>query len=339
MYYALSMAGTGADGETKQDFVKILGWENKTESEILSSMQELYQSLMPQQTGVTLEIANSLWARQGAPIKQEYKTQTQEYFDAEVRELDFGSPEAVDVINSWIEVKTNNLIEDMLDAISPDAIMYLINAVYFNGNWKYEFKEDDNYEAPFTKADNSTNNVEFMKQKTNLQFLSNDLFTSVKLPYTDSNFYMKILVPKYNVSVNDLITEITIDNWNNWNSQYAMKSVTATIPKFKFTYGTRNINDELQALGLLKAYSSRDADFSKITDVQIFISRVLHKAFIEVNEKGSEAAAATIIEFENTSAGDGSNSYSITADKPFVFAICHEPTNSIMFIGKVENIE
>ena len=176
-----------------------------------------------------------------------------------------------------------------------------------------------------------------MRQTTNLQFLSNDLFTSVKLPYSDSNFYMKILVPKYNVSVNDLIAEISIDNWNDWNSQYTMKEVSINIPKFKFEYGTRNINSELQALGLLKAFSSNDADFSDITDAQIFISRVLHKAFIEVNEKGSEAAAATIIEFELTSIGG--EVYSITADKPFIFAICHEPTNSIMFIGKVENIE
>ena len=332
MYYALGMAGTGAANETKQEFVNLLGWQNQTEEEILVSMKELYNDLMPNQTGITFEIANSLWQRQGAPIKSAYKKQTQEYFDAEVRELDFASPEAVEVINSWIEVKTNDKIQDMLDQISPDVIMYLINAVYFKANWKYQFKEEDSLESPFTKSNGTSNNVTFMRQKTVLPYLSNNLFSSVKLPYTDTNYYMAILLPNQNLSVDELTSAITIDKWNSWKQEYTTQEVTVSLPKFKFSFGTRNINEELQSLGLLKAYSPNEADFSNITDVQIFISRVLHKAFIEVNEKGSEAAAATIIEFENTSV---SPSYSLFANRPFIFAICHEATNSIMFIGKV----
>jgi serpin B len=334
MYYALSMAGTGSANLTKQEFVNVLGWANKTDEEILTSMQELYQSLMPNDSNsVSLEIANSLWSRQGAPIKETYKSKTKEYFDAEVRELDFSSAEAVHIINSWIEVKTNNKIVDMLDYIPADAFMYLINAVYFKGSWKYEFKTEDNINESFYKADGSTINVDYMRQKTNLKYYANAVFTSVKLPYTDTNFYMTFLVPNYNISINDLMAQMTIENWNNWNTQYKTEEVTVTLPKFNYEFGTRLINDELKALGLADAFTET-ADFSKITDNEIFISRVLHKAFIEVNEKGSEAAAATIVEMIETSAGPN-EIYNLTANKPFIFAICHEKTNTLMFVGKV----
>jgi len=333
MYYALSMAGTGSANLTKQEFVNVLGWQNKTDDEILSSMKELYQSLMPTNSNITLEIANSLWSRQGAPIKEEYKTQTKEYFDAEVRELDFSNPEAVKIINSWIEVKTNNKIQDMLEYIPADAFMYLINAVYFKGSWKYEFKADDNVNEAFYKADGTTINVDYMRQKTNLEYFSNDQFSSVKLPYTDTNFYMTFIVPNSGVEINEVMVELNADNYTLWNNQYHTEEVTVAIPKFKYEFGTREINIELESLGLKDAFKST-ADFSKITDNTILISRVLHKAFIEVNEKGSEAAAATIIEMIETSAGPN-ESYNLTANKPFIFAICHKKTNTLMFMGKV----
>ncbi len=333
MYYALSMAGTGAANETYAEFVKLLGWENKTQEEVLVSMKDLYSDLMPSQSGITFEIANSLWQKKGFPIKESYKNQTREYFDAEVRELDFASPEAVDVINSWIEVKTNNKIKDMLDVIPYDAIMYLINAVYFNANWKYQFDEEDNIDDVFTQANGNTGSVTYMRQKTDLQYLNNNLFTSVKMPYTDSSYFMTVFLPNQNLTADELISEMSIEKWNKWSEEYTAQEVTITLPKFKYSFGTRNINDELKSLGLIKAYNAYEADFLGITDEQVFISRVMHKAFIEVNEKGSEAAAATIVEVFNTSAGYPE--YCLNANRPFVFAICHQPTNSILFIGKV----
>ncbi|MBI9068770.1 MAG: serpin family protein [Salinivirgaceae bacterium] len=332
MYYALSMAATGSATETKQEFVNLLGWQDKTDEEVLSAIKELSQDLTPSNANVILKIANSLWQRQGAPIKQSYKDQTQEYFDAEVRELDFNSPEAVEVINSWIEVKTNDLIQDMLDQISPDAIMYLINAIYYKADWKYKFDEEDSFEGNFMNANNQEVNATFMTQKTNLDYLSNDLFTSVKLPYIDSNFYMTILLPKDNFSTNDILDQMNSSNWSQWQSEYQLNEVTVTLPRFKYEFGVRNINAELQAMGLVKAFSRTEADFSLISNEQIYISRVLHKAYIEVNEEGSEAAAATIIEIIYTSIGED---IIFNANKAFVFTICHKPTNSILFMGKL----
>jgi len=183
MYYALSMAGTGAEAKTKQEFINLLGWENKSDDEILASMKELYNDLLPQASGVNLEIANSLWSRQGATIKDIYKNQVQDYFDAEVRELDFSSPEAVDIINSWIEVKTNNKIEDMLDFIPSNALLYLINAVYFKANWKYIFEEKNTFNAAFRETNGTMKNVDFMQQK--FEFWKDHLYF----------FHFKLCVP------------------------------------------------------------------------------------------------------------------------------------------------
>ena len=329
MYYALAMTGTGSDTETKSEFDQLLGWTDMTESEILEAMKELTKDLKPVNDNVTFTIANSIWQKQGAPVKEAFKSQSQDYFDAEVRELDFSSPEAVEIINSWIEVKTNNLIQDMLDFIPPDAFMYLINAIYFKADWSSKFDVEDSFEGEFVAANNNTVNTTFMIQKSNFEYSSNNMMQAIKLPYTDTTFSMHVLLPQSNYSASDIVSELNEENWKTWNSNYTMQEVTLTLPRFKLEYGVKLINDELQSLGLQKAFTP-GADFSKITDASIYISRVMHKAFIEVNEEGSEAAAATIVEMVETSAG---NELHFTANKPFVFTICHEPSNSILFMG------
>ncbi|MGE4290120.1 MAG: serpin family protein [Salinivirgaceae bacterium] len=332
MYYALAMAGIGSDTETREEFEALLGWENRTEEEVLELMLNLYTELMPQDNKLTLAIANSLWQRTGFPVFDSYKDTVQKYFDAEIQSLDFNDPQAVAIINAWIEDKTRGLIPDMLDQLSPEALMYLINAIYFKGDWKYVFDPDDNLQAPFYKADGSSASVTYMNQKTYLNYLKNDWFTAVQLPYTDSSYCMTLLLPEPEVGIDGLITDLNGENWNSWAKAYQMVAVTVSLPKFTFAYGLRNINQELNDLGLVSAFNPIAADFSKITDQQINISRVLHKAFIEVNEQGSEAAAATVVEYVNTSIG---NELTLILNRPFVFAIEHKPTQTLLFLGKM----
>jgi serpin B len=332
MYYALAMAATGSDTETRAEFEALLGWENRTEEEVLELMLNLYTELMPQKDKLTLAIANSLWQRNGFPVFNSYKDTVHKFFDAEIQSLDFNDQQAVAIINAWIESKTQGLITDMLDQLSPDAVMYLINAIYFKGDWKYVFEPDDNLQAVFYKADGSTETVTYMNQKTHLNYLKNDLFTSVQLPYTDSSYCMTLLLPDPSVGIDGLLTVLNTENWTSWKKAYEMSEVTVALPKFKFAFGLRNINQELNDLGLVSAFNPIAADFSKISDQQINISRVLHKAYIEVNEQGSEAAAATVVEFEYTS-NDGQKTLSL--NRPFVFAIEHKPTQTLLFIGKV----
>ncbi|MFA6402900.1 MAG: serpin family protein [Salinivirgaceae bacterium] len=333
MYYALGMAGTGAANETRDEFFELLGWQNQSDSSVLQAMKSLYNDISPANNGITLEVANSLWQREGAAIKDSYKNLVAEYFDAQVSALDFADPASVDVINNWIEEKTHDRIQDMLDTISPDAIMYLINAIYFKADWKYKFDRDENQEMTFTKADNEPITTTFMRQKGTFRFQKNEYCSAISLPYTDSNYCMIALLPNETIGIDGLIEQLTIENWKKWNNDLTYQEVELSLPKFKYVYGTKLINQELQSLGLLKAFNPDEADFSNITDDQIFISRVMHKAFIEVNETGSEAAAATIIEFEYTSIGEPEPVFN--ANRPFIFAIYHQPSASVLFVGKV----
>lgn len=333
MYYALSMAGNGANGDTYLAFSDVLGWDSYEKQSVLNSMKVLFDELIPNNPEVVVEIANSLWPNENFYVKEDFISESQNYFNAEVKTLNFLAPGAVDLINDWIADKTDDKITDMLDQISPDAVLYIINAIYFNAIWKYQFEDTSNYQAPFLKIDDTHQDVTFMQQKAPLKYLYTDDFSSVKLPYVDSNYIMTVYLPNQGSSTNSFLEEFTAQNWKLWNDSFEYKDVTLSLPKFKFVFGTRLINKELIDLGLGIAFSPALADFSNITDQQIFISRVLHKAFVEVNEEGTEAAAATIIEFENTSIEP--NQVTLSINRPFIFTITEEKSQSLLFMGRV----
>lgn len=333
MYYALNMAGVGSDANTRTEFGNLLGWEETNDSAVLVTMKQLYSELMPTDNQITLEIANSLWQRQDFPIYDDYKTKISTWFDGEVSTQDFNDPKTVTLINNWIAAKTHDKITNMLTEISPNAVLFLINAIYFKGDWKYKFDKQYTVDGNFTKENGETMTAKFMNAKPTIRYLVNDYCTMVSLPYADSAYTMVLLLPKSNSDINSLLEQLNTETFIGWQNQMAYTDVDVSLPKFKFTYGNREISPELKTLGLLDAFDSYHANFSKISPEQIFISMVLHKAFIEVNEEGSEAAAATIIGFENTSIGPEKPTF--IANRPFLFAICHRPTNTILFVGKV----
>lgn len=332
MYYALAMAGIGADGETRQEFNSVLGWSFASDSLLMEAMKQIYNDIKPTENKITLEIANSLWQNQEFEVYQTYKDNVATYFDAEVRALDFTNPDAVNTINAWIENKTHDKIKDMLDAIPDDVLLYLINAIYFKGDWKYTFDEKYTANRNFTTNNGIVEQVPFMNQETYVNYLETEGFKMIELPYADSNYSMVMLLP-INQSVGDLMNQIDMNKWVQWQNQAKRQLVRISIPKFKFGYGTRLLNEELKDMGLVSAFDN--ANFSKMTPYSVYISRVLHKSFIEVNEKGSEAAAVTIIEIRVTETIDGKPDPSFAADRPFIFAICHKPTNTLLFMGKV----
>ncbi len=332
MYYALSMAANGAKGETYNAFKQTLGYNYEME-EMLQDIKSLYEQLIVNDDKLIVEIANSLWTDQSFKVKEKYNTDLTDYFYATARSLDFGSPESVNIINEWIEEKTHEKIQKMLDAISPDEVLFLINAIYFKGDWQYTFNEDDNTQLAFHKEDGTSTKVEFMNQRTDISYLNKGEYSAVKLPYADTNYFMTIFLPGGNKTTDDVLDILNSEEWNGIQSKFVKQDVMLSIPKFKFEYGVREISKELKEMGLSVAFSGH-ADFSGISDLGLAISRVLHKAFIDVNEKGSEAAAATIIGIELTSVG-GSEQVYFVADHPFIFTISERKTNSILFMGKV----
>jgi serine protease inhibitor len=333
---ALGMTYNGANGDTKTAFEETLGFSGYSREEINTIHQALINHLLKADPKVIMEIANSIWYRQGFDVLQSFIDTNKIFYNAEVRGLDFGDPTAKDVINDWCALKTHDKIKDVLDGISSDVVMYLINAIYFNGTWTYQFDETKSYTGSFLKENGAYVDAGYMKMQTDVAYLSNELFTAVDLPYGNENFSMSILLPKSNKSVSDIVGQLTAENFAKWTADFVKKEVVVTIPKFKFGY-KELLNDPLINMGLGVAFSG-GADFTGINPGgNLQISRVIHQSFIDVNEKGTEAAAVTVVEVELTSTGPGNGPAIFTADHPFVFVIREKTSNAILFIGRVGN--
>lgn len=336
---ALAMAYNGADGATKTAMEETLNKQGLSIDDINESYKYLIQALKTVDEKVTMSIANSIWYRDDFEVEQDFISTNQNYYDAEVAALNFDDSDAKNIINNWVAEKTNNKISEIVNSISPQTVMFLINAVYFKGIWHYEFNESETEELPFTLADGTVKQVETMSMKADLNYYNNNLFKAVELPYGQGNYTMMLFVPNNENTVNDIISELSPENWSNWISGFSQtNSVNVFLPKFTFEF-ERTLNDILTAMGMTIAFSPDEADFSKINpNYQLYISEVKHKTFIEVNEEGTEAAAVTSIEVGYT-CDDGDNNITVNFNRPFLFAIREVTTDAVVFIGKVENPE
>jgi serpin B len=329
--YALGMAYNGAADSTLEAFNEVLHFGDLTNQEVNETYKDLMGQLIQLDDDVEFSIANSIWYRLGANVLEDFIATNQEFFDAAVRELDFSDPASVDVINDWIADKTNDKIQDMLDYIPPGVYMYLVNAIYFNATWKYEFDKDDTYSGTFYKEDESTSQADFMKLKGTLNYTSHNDYSAVELPYGDSAFSMVALLPAEGSTVSELIAMLDRDTWKERGTYSSPQEVQVELPKFKYEFKTL-MNDHLSNLGLGVAFGGA-ADFSRITEeTDLYISRVIHQTFIDVNEEGTEAAAATIVEMRETSI---QVPVSIKFNRPFLYIIKENSTGAIMFMGKV----
>ena len=331
--YALGMTYNGAAGTTLDAFNDVLHFDDLTSQEVNESYKDLMGQLVTLDDQVQFSIANSIWYKLGFQVLSEFIATNQEYFDAAVEEIDFYDPQTVEVINQWIEDKTNGKIKDMLDYIPSDAVMYLINAIYFNAQWKYEFDKDKTREDNFYLEGGSVHPADFMKVNGDFYYTSNEDFQAVELPYGDSSFSMVVMLPANEQTVSDLVEVLDTEHWDSWFENSVMRNVQVELPKFK--YGFKSLlNEPLSNLGLEVAFSGA-ADFTRIRALGgLFISRVIHQTFIDVQEEGTEAAAATIVEVSYTSAG-GNGPLIFRVNKPFLYVIKENSTGAVIFMGKV----
>ena len=333
--YALGMTYNGAAGTTLEAFKEVLHFGDLTPEEVNESYKDLMDQLLVLDDKVEFSIANSIWYRLGFPVLPEFIKTNQDYFDAAVKEIDFSNPQTVDIINQWIEDKTNDKIQDMLDYIPADAVMYLINAIYFNASWKYEFEKGETYEGDFNLIGGALHSADYMRVSGNFQYTSNEDFTAVELPYGDSAFSMVVMLPAHGKEISNLVAKLDVAQWDSWFSNSWYTGVQVDLPKFKYEF-KEELNQPLIDLGMGIAFSEAEADFTRINPGgDLYISRVIHQTFIDVQEEGTEAAAATIVEVSFTSAGGGGSAISFKADKPFLYLIKENSTGAIVFIGKV----
>jgi len=333
---ALSMTYQGAGATTKEAMTGVLGYTGIEDAKLNESYQNLIPYLIGLDEKVELNISNSLWVREGEKIKQDFLTATMDSFNASVTPLDFGKANAADQINQWVSEATNKKIDKIISSPIPsDVIMYLINAIYFKGDWTEQFDSKDTVKTQFRAGNGSPNEVMMMSRTGKVEYGKGDDSEAVRLPYGSGKVAMYCILPEKDQTINDFIATLDAARWKGIKESIAERDeVNLQMPRFKLEYGIKNLNDSLTALGMGEAFTDK-ADFSGIGD-NVCISRVLHKAIIEVNEEGSEAAAATAVEMKLTSAAEP---LAFIADRPFLFVIADDQTGTILFMGKLYEVK
>lgn len=328
---ALGMTLNGAAGETRTAMEETLALNGLTPAQINQAYRSLIDLLRGLDPDVVFHLANSIWYREGFPVEQPFLDVNRRYFDAEVRALDFADPAAVGVINGWVDEQTRGKIEEIIDQIGRDVVMYLINAIYFKGTWQYEFDKADTQDAPFHNRDGSTTTVPLMQLEADLDVLQAEGFRAVDLPYGNGQYTMTLLLPDPDVPLDTLVARLDATAWADWMSRFkTTPSATVYLPRFKVEY-KEEFSEVLTAMGMGVAFSGQ-ADFTGINPAGgLYISRVLHKTFVEVDEKGTEAAAVTAVEVGVTSIGGNT----LRFDRPFLYLIRERHSGTILFAGQL----
>lgn len=331
---ALAMTYNGAAYSTKDAMESTLKLEDLTTDQINEAYKNLMNKLINADPDVLLEIANSIWYEQTFSVKQTFFDINKTYYNAQVRPLDFADPASVDTINQWVAQNTNEKITKIIGQIADDMVMYLINAIYFKGTWKYTFDEAQTSDRPFFLSENNSKQAAFMHIEEYFDYADLNKFEALKIPYGNEDYTMVVIKPKSGSDVSDIIKALSAEQWDNWMNEFSSRETMLYLPKFKFEY-EQELNDLLKSMGMEIAFNKTLADFSNINDsAQLYIDKVKHKTYIEVNEEGTEAAAVTSVQVGVTSVG---NNVFFDANKPFLFAIMEEETGAIVFMGRMMN--
>ncbi|MFO7961424.1 MAG: serpin family protein [Nitriliruptoraceae bacterium] len=326
----LAMVAAGAGGSTAEEMVEVLGLEDARDTR--------YAALLADLTGesdVTLSIANSLWAAQGYPFEDDYVAFVQETFGATLDEVDLGAQDSADRIDDWVADRTGGLIDQIaadLGLPDPQAVLVLLNAVYFLGTWTTTFDEDQTRDAPFRLADGSQIEVPTMhRTDPELQTATGDGFALVRLPYgDDERFGMEVLLPDEGLPLDELLVDLDLDTWQDTVSRLAPSTLSElALPRFELEWDAE-LNDALQELGIESAFGS--GDFTPMSPANPWLDTVVQKTYLRVDEEGTEAAAVTGGVMDE-SAGPPP----LLVDRPFAFTVSDRQTETIMFLGTVHD--
>jgi serine protease inhibitor len=331
---ALGMAYAGASGETAQAMSRTLGIDSSSREAALREFAGLAATLENPGPGITLKLANAAWIDESVRLNEKYSADLAEIFKTKLETARFDDPATISRINDWVssatEGKINHLLED-----PPSPPMFLANAVYFHASWESPFPKQSTKEQPFYASDGTKLNVEMMKQKASFRYAKGKKYAVVALPYVDDRFAMYCFLP--DKGVDPLVEELKKSSWSEFSAALRLTEGSVALPKFKCEYGA-GIQKELTELGLGIAFDARRAEFTRMVDGprRFYIGSVIHKAFLEVDEEGSTAAAVTGIQMRATAMMRPNDEFNLVFDRPFVAAIVDEKTGTILFLGLIE---
>jgi serpin B len=329
---ALGMTMNGARGPTFDGMRTTLGFAGLEQDAINQSYRDLIDLLLGLDDGVDMRIGNSVWARTAFPFHDAFMQTVEQSFDAEVSNLDFAAADAAPTINSWVDRSTNGRITEIVAAPIPDdVVMYLINAIYFKGDWVDQFDRRQTHDAPFTRADGSTKTVRMMSRAGGFRYFADADVEVAELRYGRGAFVMNIVVPRTG-SIDEFIATLDETRWSALTDAVQPTGMHLRMPKFRMEYET-TMNEPLIALGMQSAFGvTPDTDFTGLSPAgrDLYISNVKQKTFINVDEEGTEAAAVTSVEI-----GVVSMPPTMNVDRPFLVAIRERFSGTILFIGRV----
>jgi len=341
---ALGMAYEGAKGKTAEEMEDVLDIP-EDDGKRLEMMKALQGTLNRDDVSYELGTANAYWLREDGSLLEEYRKAIEDYYLAHGEKLDFAGDPAgsVETINTWVEEQTNDRIKDLLSETDIDALTYLVltNAIYFKSDWRYQFDAEATEETDFHLSDGTDAKCQMMHMNDDsidLQYADDDQAQLLRLPYKNDDIFMYVLLPRSG-ELENVEAKLDITYISTLKADLAGEHVDLSLPKFKFEQKYR-LKKNLINMGMPTAFSG-GADFSGISDhaAGLYINKVIHQSFVEVNEEGTEAAAATAVVMRELSMEPSSGPVTFKADRPFIFFIEHEETGQILFMGKVENPE
>lgn len=331
---ALGMALNGARGETFDALRDGLALPDAPLGELNEGYRNLARLIGELDGGVELAIANALFPERSFSLLPEYVERTRSAFDAELRPLDFAAPGAVEEINAWVKEMTRGHIPRLLEDIAADEVLFLVNAVFFRGSWTEPFDPERTHPQPFRRADGTTVEVPMMnrKEEPTVRF-SDDEVELVELPYGRGAFAMVLVVPRGERSLADLIAGLDAAKWARWMGGLGRSALVVSLPRFEVEFGA-SLTDSLKALGMARAFGVGGADFGAMAEPgalgKLYLSRVDQRVFLEVDERGTTAAAATSV-----GVGLVSMPPEFRADRPFLLAIRERFSGTLLFLGAI----
>ncbi len=339
---ALHMAVNGASGETKEVMKEALGVADLSDEEVNEAAKNLTERLLNMDQKVTLAIANSIWFKDIYTLQSGFDVLIRQYYNGRIEGLNFENPTSKDIINGWVEDQTQGRIKNLVEEVTPDDVMFLINAIYFKADWQYQFNANATKDESFYLEDGSTVSVPMMSNEGTKLHINDqpDGTRLLEIPYGNGQFSMIILLPSPESTVADLINSLTTETLTEWIAESDTLSTHLMLPKFKTEFKLE-LNDVLKGMGMELPFVRNAADFggffNEISGKRLYLDRVIHQSFIEVNEEGSEAAAATVAVISLLCATCESQPLVTRVDRPFAYFIREEHTGAILFAGTMMN--
>lgn len=335
---ALEMTHSGAAGQTEAEMAKALHLDGLSVDALNHGNQSLQASFGSADPKVEISIANSLWAQDGYPFLPAFIERNKRFYSAEVTNLDFRGPDAPARINGWVRDKTNGKIDNLVGPLDSLTRLVLVNAVYFHGQWKEKFDKQATHIEPFMQQNGESKDVQTMCQSGKYTHLKGDGFEAVRLPYGSDRLAMYVFLPTERHGLPAFISQLGRGEWDSWIGQMQPMAGFVSLPRFKVEYG-KTLNEPLKALGIHQAFDASTADFSGMTDKRdLYVSLVQHKAYVDVDEEGTEAAAATHVEMRTLGMGPRGPSiptFVMIVDHPFLCVIRDDKSGEILFLGAI----